>query len=258
VQRAFHSKYTKEPPTDKIIHLNLLRLCLCEQKSSGRPLTAEDVIAWVQASFVHSPKKSTGTAAKELTMSKTIVCRVLLKCLVFKPYRIQMVQQLSDEDHRRQLDFCLHLQDLMSSDDHFLEKVQFNDEVTFHFSSAVNRRNVRIWRSENQHAYVEHQRASPKVNVFCAISSQKVYGPFFFAEETVTGMTYPDMLQLWLMPQLQNILTFIFQQDGSPTHFHCEVFQCQNTVLPGLWIGRASGNDQLLKVWPPRSGHYAL
>jgi hypothetical protein len=42
---------------------------------------------------------------------------------------------------------------------------------------------------------VEHQRDSPKVNVFCAISSQKVYGPFFFAEETVTGMTYLDMLQ---------------------------------------------------------------
>jgi hypothetical protein len=31
--------------------------------------------------------------------------------------------------------------------------------------------------------------------VFCAIFSQKVYGPFFFAEETVTGMTYLDMLQ---------------------------------------------------------------
>jgi hypothetical protein len=43
-----------------------------------------------------------------------------------------MVQQLSDEDHRRQLDFCLQLQDLMSSNDHFLEKVPFSDEATFH------------------------------------------------------------------------------------------------------------------------------
>jgi hypothetical protein len=31
-----------------------------------------------------------------------------------------MIQQLSDEDHRRRLDFCLQLQDLMSSDDRFL------------------------------------------------------------------------------------------------------------------------------------------
>jgi hypothetical protein len=109
-----------------------------------------------------------------------------------------MVQQLSDEDHKRRLDFCLQLQDLMSSDDHFLEKVQSSDEATFHISGAVNRRNVRIWGSENPQACVKHQSDSPKVNVFSAISSQKVYGPFFFAEETVTSMTYLDMLQLWL------------------------------------------------------------
>ena len=105
----------------------------------------------------------------------------------------------------------------MSSDDHFLEKVHFSDEATFHVSGALNCRNVRIWGSEDPHAYVEHQRDSPKVSVFCAISSQIVYSPFFFAEETVTGMTYLDMLQLWLMPQLQNMLMFIFQQDGNPT-----------------------------------------
>jgi hypothetical protein len=50
--------------------------CLWKQKSSGRPLTAEDD-EQVRASFLHSPKKSTGTAAKELSMSKTTVWRVL-------------------------------------------------------------------------------------------------------------------------------------------------------------------------------------
>jgi len=84
----------------------------------------------------------------------------------------------------------------MSSNDHFLEKVQFSKEATFHVSGAVNRRNVRIWGSENPQAYVEHQRDSPKVNMFCAVSSQKVYGQFFSTEETVPGMTYLDMLQL--------------------------------------------------------------
>jgi hypothetical protein len=50
--------------------------------------------------------------------------------------------QLSDEDHWRRLDFCSQLQDLMSSDDHFLEKMQFSDEATFHVIGAVNRRNA--------------------------------------------------------------------------------------------------------------------
>jgi hypothetical protein len=73
-----------------------------------------------------------------------------------------MVQKLSDEDHRRRLDSSLQLQDLMSSDDHFLEKVQFSDEATFHVSGAVNRRSFRIWGSDNPHAYVDYQRDSPK------------------------------------------------------------------------------------------------
>jgi hypothetical protein len=117
VQRAFRAKYAKGPPTDKTIHAWYKQFtetgCLCKQKSNGRPLTTEDDVEWVRASFLHSPKKSTGTAAKELSMSKTTVWRVLRKRLVFKPYCTQMVQQLSDEDHGRWLDFCLQLQDLI-------------------------------------------------------------------------------------------------------------------------------------------------
>jgi len=71
----------------------------------------------------------------------------------------------------------------MSFYDHFLEKVQLSDEPTFHVSGAVNRRNVRIWGSENPHAYVQHQRVSPKASVFCAISSSKGYGPFFLLKK---------------------------------------------------------------------------
>jgi hypothetical protein len=59
----------------------------------------------------------------------------------------------------------------------------------------------------------EHIRDSPEVNVFLAVSSCKVYGQFFFAEPTVTDVNYLDMLQLWLMPQLQeDSEDFILQQ----------------------------------------------
>jgi len=97
VQRAFSAKYAKDPPTNKTIRAWYKQFtetgCLCKQKSGGRPLTAEDDVERVRASFLHSLKKSAGTAAKELSMSKTIVWRDLRKRLVFKPYRIQMVQQ---------------------------------------------------------------------------------------------------------------------------------------------------------------------
>jgi hypothetical protein len=61
--------------------------CLCKQKSSGRPLSPEGDVERVRASFLHSPKKSTGTAAKELAMSETTVWRVLRKPLVFSSYK---------------------------------------------------------------------------------------------------------------------------------------------------------------------------
>ena len=47
VQRAFRAKYAKDPPTDKTIRAWYKQFtatgCLCKQKASGRPITAEDV-----------------------------------------------------------------------------------------------------------------------------------------------------------------------------------------------------------------------
>jgi hypothetical protein len=43
------------------------------------PLIAEDDVERVRACFLHSPKKSMGTAAKELSMSKTRVWGILHK-----------------------------------------------------------------------------------------------------------------------------------------------------------------------------------
>jgi len=58
-----------------------------------------------------------------------------------------------------------------------------------------------LWLLCNVHFVQSTQKTrlkgSPKFNVFYAISSQKVYGPFIFAEGTITGMKYLDMLQLW-------------------------------------------------------------
>jgi len=68
VQRAFRAKYGKDPPTDKIVRAWYQQFtetgCLCKQKSSGHPLTAEDDVERVRASFLHSRQKSRGNAAK--------------------------------------------------------------------------------------------------------------------------------------------------------------------------------------------------
>jgi hypothetical protein len=87
---------------------------------------------------------------------------------------------------------------------------------------------------ENSHAMIEHVRDSPKVNVFCAVSSCNVYGPFFLAEPSVTSINYLDMLQLWLMPQLQeDNKDFIFEQGRAPPHFHFDVHAHLSANRPG-------------------------
>jgi hypothetical protein len=52
VQRAFRAKCAKDPPTDKTIRAWYKQFtetgCLCKQKSSGQPLTAEDDIERVR------------------------------------------------------------------------------------------------------------------------------------------------------------------------------------------------------------------
>lgn len=81
-------------------------------------------------------------------------------------------------------------------EDGFSQNSNFSDEPTIHTSGKVNRPNVQKWGIEKPHANVLHKRDSSKLNVFCAISNcKKVYVPFFFEQNTVTGTAYLGMLQ---------------------------------------------------------------
>ncbi|XP_068082175.1 uncharacterized protein [Anabrus simplex] len=140
-----------------------------------------------------------------------------------------------------------------TEEDGFLDRVVFSDEATFHVSRKVNKQNVRIWGTANPHYYVEHVRDSPKVNVFCAVSNTKFYAPFFFNEQTVTGLTYLDMLTEWLLPQLSERDDYVLQQDGAPSHFHRKVRAFLNQELPQRWIGRGTEGDLMLIPFSPRS-----
>ena len=82
----------------------------------------------------------------------------------------------------------------MEEQRNFLDKSVFSDTPTFHPSGKANRHYVHICGKELQTAAVQHQRDSPKVNVFCAMFISEVYGPFSFMETAVTGTSYQDVL----------------------------------------------------------------
>ncbi|GBL88023.1 hypothetical protein AVEN_133691-1 [Araneus ventricosus] len=152
-----------------------------------------------------------------------MVWRFLRKRLKVKPYIIQLVQQLKQEDYGKRMNYATFMQESME-DETMADRLIFSDESTFHISEKVNWCNSRIWRMEKPSTVIEHEHDSAKVNVFCEISSRKLYGPFFFRERSVTSNIYLDMLEVWLMPQLDSDSTdYIFQQDEAPPNWSTEV-----------------------------------
>jgi hypothetical protein len=135
---------------------------------------------------MHSPKKLTTCASLELQIPQQTTWKILLKCLKMFPYKLQLVQSLSDDDKIVHHSFCMSMQQWSEEDDAFFDWLIFGDESTFHISGKVNKHNICIWGTENPREMVKHVWDSPKVNVFCAVSHTKMYGLFFLHENTVT------------------------------------------------------------------------
>jgi hypothetical protein len=103
-----------------------------------------------------------------------------------------LLQALSEEGKVRKGAFCEDLSINWKKTRHLT--LVFSVEATFHLNRSVNKRNVPFWHSKNPHTSVEIQHNSPKVNIFCAFSKTKAYGPLFFTKNTISGMMYLDVL----------------------------------------------------------------
>jgi hypothetical protein len=94
-----------------------------------------------------------------------------------------------------------------------------------------------MWGTEQPHAQIEHHRDSPEVNVFSALSCEKVHGSFFFTEATVPGDSFLDMLGNWSLLQLNtNFNNYILLLEGAPHHFLTDLQVLLSRVLPQHWI----------------------
>ena len=77
-------------------------------------------------------------------------------------------------------------------------KFIFSDEAHFNLSGYINKRNFRIWRTENPHAYIVKPANPKRVTVWCGLWFRGIIGPFSSKMSkkwrTVNGDRYRAML----------------------------------------------------------------
>ena len=89
----------------------------------------------------------------------------------------------------------------------------------FYITKTANKQNNRLWLETRPKSGIERPLYYQKVLVWCAMSSQKIYGPYFF-ESTVNQNNYHNMLVrfFWSKVVREDYKKYYFQQDGASPH----------------------------------------
>ena len=260
VQRNFTKEFdpkSRRKPNDRLIqrcHARLLETGSVLPGKRGRELgvkliRTQSTEQRVLAAYDKSPQKSLRRGALELGLSKNTIHRILRERKL-KPYKIQILQKINDEDKDRRLEFAEEQLEVMTRIDDYLDLVIFSDECIFCLDGRVNKQNCRYWSDENPHFYAEQPLHSPKLTIWCGIWSGGIIGPAVF-EETVNGDNYLELLKAVLWPAVANhprVDDIRFQQDGAPPHFARAVRNWLDDNFEERWIGRRGPTE-----WPPRS-----
>jgi hypothetical protein len=93
---------------------------------------------------------------------------------------------------------------------------------------------------------MEHEHDTPKLNVWCALTSLFLTRPFIFEKATVTGASYWEHTE-----KLCNHMVTMrvhLQQDKAPPHYANPVKAFLDQQFPSKWMGKGGPI-----TWPPRS-----
>ena len=95
-----------------------------------------------------------------------------------------------------------------------------SDEAYFSLTLPQNNQNNRCLSQSQPIIGVEKPLHDKKILVWCAVSANQVFGPYFF-EESVNQHNFLHMLKNFFWPRVKKIKEFekqYFQQDGATPH----------------------------------------
>ena len=149
---------------------------------NGRPRTSEVTVEQVRVIFESQLRVSVGAA-----FSHTTVPRILRRCLFEYPYKVQNFHGLRSSEKVKRLQSVQHCQNHPTRYSEYLSKIVFFDECTFRLNGSVSKQNVRIWGTERPTEGNQSFLNSPSVMVWCDIAKEKVVGPYFLEDESLSG-----------------------------------------------------------------------
>lgn len=258
VRKLFAQRYHKDPPsrlTIRRIHEKFTTTGSVSNNIKGVAgpkvtVRTEKNIRKTETYVRRHKQASTRRIGYSLGISNFSAHKILIEDLNYKPYHFQRVQALKPADKEKRVSACRVLFAMSVVQPEIQDLIIFSDEATFHVSGFVNSKTCIFWGRTKPTEVQEYVRSSPKVNVWCAVSSCGIIGPYFHDENTVNGDRYLKMLDEFFIDNLSYSLrrNSYFQQDGAPCHFTRDVRLFLDQHFPQRWIGRAGPI-----IWPPYS-----
>lgn len=159
-------------------------------------------------------------AAAETGVSRGTVWHFLGKELKLLQYHLQNGTEISHADQQNMVRSAEHRIQELPNDARYLWPIIFSDVCHISLSGLVNQQNCRVWRIEHPQRVYGSWQTAPLEMAWCAISENKVIGPYFFDNESVTDESHKRMLPDFSFPHLRHCpQSMISQQDGAPPHF---------------------------------------
>ena len=175
----------REPITKSTVSKTLQRFHetggVKDRPKSERPVsvTNEENSLNLMLDVVENPINSTQQRALNHNISRYSIQKIT-KREKFKPYKIHLLQELSEDDFDRRIQFCKIIMDKLNQNVNFVNHILFSDESTFCLNGHVNRHNCRYWSDQNPHWMEQVHTPQPqKTNVWCGIIGGNVIGPYF-------------------------------------------------------------------------------
>lgn len=146
--------------------------------------------------------------------------RILRKDLDLWPYKIQVVQPISEKHAEKRFEFANNVLNMVAEGNLNYKKIIFTDECHYQLEGFVNKQNWRHWGSEPPNFVTVKPLHPKRVTVWAGIHYDGIIDPFIF-QNNVTGDSYTNLLKEKIIPLLKNkdlLEDYWWMQDGAPLH----------------------------------------